>query len=342
MEVTAGGMEGNYRLTVQLVSYGDHNFQQDASIEDVLKPNNWEYHNRFNPMCDQPEIVVKNNGEQPIDNIKFEYWICGGPHEFHTWNGSLNFDESTSVILPITDQSFWDHAQFCKKFHVVITEVNGASDDYEKNNFYTTSFEAPPVYQEDIVLWTRTNNAGNETKLYVKDVDGNDIFSRVNFQNNTLYKDTLNLTPGCYKIELIDTDHDGLNFFANNDGTDFFQIRKPSGAPLEGFDSDFGDQITHYFTVGYGLSDELESNFIKLNCHPNPATDYLNIELEGFVGKVTIEIFDAFGKKVDNDELISEITNQQYVMEISSYETGLYLLKVTDDYHTKTMKFFHQ
>ena len=39
MEVTAGGMEGNYRLTVQLVSYGDHNFQQDASIEDVLKPN---------------------------------------------------------------------------------------------------------------------------------------------------------------------------------------------------------------------------------------------------------------------------------------------------------------
>ena len=39
-------------------------------------------------------------------------------------------------------------------------------------------FEAPPVYQEDIVLWTRTNNAGNETKLYVKDVDGNDIFSK--------------------------------------------------------------------------------------------------------------------------------------------------------------------
>ena len=33
-------------------------------------------------MCDQPEIVVKNNGEQPIDNIKFEYWICGGPHNF--------------------------------------------------------------------------------------------------------------------------------------------------------------------------------------------------------------------------------------------------------------------
>ena len=37
MEVTAGGMEGNYRLTVQLVSYGIQ-FPADASIEDVLKP----------------------------------------------------------------------------------------------------------------------------------------------------------------------------------------------------------------------------------------------------------------------------------------------------------------
>ena len=169
------------------------------------------------------------------------------------------------------------------------------------------------------------------------------FFPRVNFQNNTLYKEHVKFNAWLLQIELIDTDHDGLNFFANNDGTGFFQIRKPSGAPLEGFDSDLlWDQITHYFTVGYGLSDELESNFYKIKLPPNPATDYLNIELEGFVGKVTIEIFDSFGKKVDNDELISGITNQQYVMEISSYETGLYLLKVTDDYHTKTMKFFHQ
>ena len=69
-------------------------------------------------MCDQPEIVVKNNGEQPIDNIKSLNTGSVVAHEFYTWNGSLNFDESTSVILPITDQSFWDHAQFCKKFHV--------------------------------------------------------------------------------------------------------------------------------------------------------------------------------------------------------------------------------
>ena len=51
MEVTSGGMEGNYRTTVQLVSYGDFNFQNDAGITDVLAPNDWEFHTRINPIC---------------------------------------------------------------------------------------------------------------------------------------------------------------------------------------------------------------------------------------------------------------------------------------------------
>ena len=60
MEVTPGGMEGNYRTTVQLVSYGNHNFQNDAAVMDVLAPNEWEFHNRINPICDQPRILLKN------------------------------------------------------------------------------------------------------------------------------------------------------------------------------------------------------------------------------------------------------------------------------------------
>ena len=139
-------------------------------------------------MCDQPEIILKNTGEQTLENVTIEYWICGGPHEQYTWNGSLSFDESENVVLPIPDQSFWDHAQFCKRFHVAITQVNGTTDEYEKNNYYSTTFETPPVYPDEISLWTRTNGAGYETRLFVTDVDGNEIFSRISFQNNTLYK----------------------------------------------------------------------------------------------------------------------------------------------------------
>ena len=64
MQVTSGGMEGNYRLTVQLISLGAHNFQNDASIEDVIKPNKWEYHNRFNPCVINQRLYLKIQGNK--------------------------------------------------------------------------------------------------------------------------------------------------------------------------------------------------------------------------------------------------------------------------------------
>ena len=224
MEVTSGGMEGNYRTTVQLVSYGDFNFQNDAAITDVLAPNEWEFHNRINPICDQPRILLKNTGEQDLVSVELDYWICGGPHETYTWNGLLEFDQEIEIELPISSQSFWDHSQFCKDFHVEVMQANGVADECAENNHYQTTFEVPPVYPENIVLWVRTNGAGNETKLYVKDVDGNIVFSKTNYQSNTLHKDTLNLTTGCYEIEMDDTGQDGLDFLLTATEPGFFRL----------------------------------------------------------------------------------------------------------------------
>lgn len=340
MEVTSGGMEGNYRLTVQLVSYGDYNFQNDASIIDVVAPNKWEFHNRFNPICDQPKIIISNNGEQALQSAKIEYWICGGPHQFHTWSGNLAFDETTEIELPITDQSFWDHAQFCKSFHVAITEVNGVIDENSSNNFFKTEFETPPVYPEDIVLWTMTNGAGNETKLYVKDDMGNDVFSRFSFQNNTLHKDTVSLSPGCYKVILEDTDEDGLYFFANNDGTGTFQIRKLTGAPLKGFDSDFGDKIIHYFTVGYGLNINEDSRF-NFNCFPNPVQNTLNVETSGFTGEILVEVLNNLGQTVFIDKWETQKINYTNSIEFNLFKKGIYFLRISDQFHTKTKQIAH-
>ena len=341
MEITPAGMEGNYRTTVQLVSYGDHNFQNDAGITDVLAPNKWEFHNRINPICDQPKILLKNYGEQDLLSVELDYWICGGVHETFTWNGQLEFEQELEIELPISSQSFWDHAQFCKDFHVKIMRTNGTNDEYPENNHYQTTFETPPVYPENLVLWTRTNAAGSDTKLYVKDVNGNIIFSNINFQNNTLKRDTINLIPGCYHIELQDIGENGLNFFANSDGAGYFQIRKPTGSPLIAFESDFGKNIIHYFTVGYGLSiDEINNNF-DFNCSPNPAKNILNIRTNGFVDNVNIEIFDGFGKIVHKEIInFSNFTNSSSI-NLSTFENGMYFIKIYDAFHTKTKQFVH-
>ena len=342
MEVTAGGMEGNYRTTVQLVSYGDHNFQNDAAVMDVLAPNEWEFHNRINPICDQPRILLKNTGEQDLVSVELDYWICGGPHETFTWNGLLEFDQEIEIELPISSQSFWDHAQFCKDFHVEVMKANNVADECLENNHYQSKFEVPPVYPENIVLWLRTNSAGGESRLFVKDIDGNIVFSKTNYQSNTLHKDTLNLTAGCYQIELIDLGQDGLDFFANNDGTGFFQIRKLTSAPLAGFESNFGNNIIHYFTVGYGLSINESKNTGSFTCYPNPAYEVLNIDSKGFTGNIRVQILDALGKKVFQDTWTSNFLENKNQIDISNFEKGLYIIQIADDYQTKSKSFFHQ
>ena len=342
MEVTSGGMEGNYRTTVQLVSYGDYNFQNDAGITDVLAPNKWEFHSRINPICDQPRILLKNSGQQDLVSAQIDYWICGGPHETLSWTGQLAFDQEIEVELPIPSQSFWAYARFCKDFHVEVMQVNGIADECLENNHYHTTFDVPPVYPEGIVLWTRTNLAANETKLYIRDVNGNIVFSKTNFQSNTLHKDTVNLATGCYQLELDDTGEDGLDFFANNDGSGFFQIRKTTGAPLAGFESDFGKNIIHYFTVGYGLSIEENSNMFNFKCYPNPALNELNVQTSGFVEDVHFEILDSFGKLVLKEKLNLPKLKNDNSIDISKLSAGIYFIKVFDSYHVKTKRFIHK
>jgi hypothetical protein len=221
-------------------------------------------------------------------------------------------------------------------------QVNGVADECLENNHYQTTFEVPPVYPEDLVLWVRTNAAGNETRLYVKDVDGNVVFSKTNYQSNTLHKDTVNLPMGCYKIELNDTGEDGLDFFANNDGTGFFQIRKLTSAPLAGFESNFGKNIIHYFTVGYGLSINETNHKVRFSCYPNPAREVLNVASVGFTGDIKIQIFDASGRRVFQEMWPSNYLNNTKKVDISNFENGVYIIQMSDNFNTHTQRFICQ
>ena len=111
------------------------------------------------------------------------------------------------------------------------------------------------MYQSDLIIWTSTNNAAYENELYIKDDQGNVVFSRTNFQNATLYRDTVNLDPGCYRLEFLDSDEDGISFFANNDGNGSFRIKAVGGPTLEIFEGDFEKDIIHYFTVDIDVDD---------------------------------------------------------------------------------------
>ena len=93
-----------------------------------------------------------------------------------------------------------------------------------------------------------------------------------------------------------DTRKNSLDCFCQQRWIRLFSNKKTTGAPLAGFESDFGKNIIHYFTIGYGLSIEENSSMFDFKCYPNPAHNELNVQTNGFLEDVYFEILDSFLK----------------------------------------------
>ena len=336
---------GNYMISMHLVTYGEPNFQNDAAIVDVLNPNDWEYYSKWNPTCQNPRVILKNTGEAPLTSAKISIWVGGFGDNVITydWTGNLQFLEEEVVEIPITD-GWWYDWEGVMTFSAEVYEANGATDDYAQNNIFTTTFEAAPNIQESFYIWLRTNNKADENELYVRNSDGDVIFSRTDLENDTEYKDTLELDPGCYTIELTDSDNDGLSFWysASVEGETggSMRLRRSSGGTIHVFDPDFGNYTSYSFSVGYAVGMEENINPYVFEVYPNPSNGIFNISLDGFTENVTLEIFNEMGQLVktesigvDNPEGVTEHT-----LSMEGFERGIYIIRAVSESVTQTQR----
>ena len=104
----------------------------------------------------------------------------------------------------------------------------------------------------------------------VKDDNGNVIFERDFTAANTLHRDTLMLDVGCYTFTFNDSDDDGINFWANNDGNGVVRMKEVSGPTFQYFETDYGDGIHYEFTIDYPLTYEELRVEPSLKIFPNP------------------------------------------------------------------------
>jgi hypothetical protein len=131
-------------------------------------------------------------------------------------------------------------------------------------------------------------------------------------------------------MEFLDSDGDGLGFFANSDGNGSIKTKMLGGPQLDQFDSDFGTHITHYFTVGYTLSEEEIESHTSVEIFPNPSDNIFYIEIEGFGKKVNIVVLDATGRQISNDSLISNDYLVKTQVDLSAMESGIYFVKISN------------
>ena len=152
-----------------MIEYGPLKYNSDAAILDVIQPSKHPQHSRYNPICSEPIITVRNNGTTPVYSLDIDYGISGGSLSKHHWVGKLMFGETAQVRLPYK----MDWTPVSENFEARILKSNGNLDQDESNNYIKVSMPAPPkLLPSKIVVMFRTNNAFKETSWRLLDAGG--------------------------------------------------------------------------------------------------------------------------------------------------------------------------
>jgi len=317
------GSAPNFVIETQLISYSPPNFTLDAAISDIKAPSNADIYKRMNPVCHNPVITIKNTGSTPLTSLIITYGIEGGQMNTFNWSGNLAFMQSEDVKL---NEVNWLVAK--NSFIANVSAPNGGTDQYEFNNVMRTSYNFTPGYPNDLIFEYKTNNAPNENSYTLKDDLGNIILSKSGFTANTTYRDTVHLPEGCYELRFVDTDEDGLSWWANNDGSGYFRIRKVGAGTLKSFNSDFGAEIYHQFTVGYGLEiNEIhDKDFIKIYPNPSGGIFHFDFDLQD-KQDISIQIFDHNGSLISESKLHG-IMSDLIPVDLSVQPAGIYFISI--------------
>ena len=323
-----------YQIEDQLITYGPPNFTLDAAIENIISPSSDQMFLRQNPICSHPIIVIKNTGSQTLTSLKITYGMDGAVPSVFNWVGNLAFCESETDTLGTLN---WAHGS--TKFTVTLSEPNGGTDQYANNNTLVSNFTYPALMPSQFVIEFKTNKHPYENQYTVKDDAGNTVFIRNNLIANTVYKDTLSLTDGCYEFNLTDTGEDGLTFWADTaQGSGYLRFRQANSIGIiKTFGSDFGGQIYQQFTIGLNNPTN-DISIISKNemfVYPNPSRGQITMDFNLTEKKSgEIDIYTITGLQI-YETFFQDISSGSFETDLSKIGTGMYFVKlVAGNYQT--------
>ncbi len=337
----AGLSQADYRISNQLVSYGPANFNLDAAIVKVGKPNGSDAtFQRFNPACMFPAVIIQNTGSTPITSIEFEYYVDNGEIKNYWWSGNLDFLDTVEVILPVSNFTFWFGSS--NHFNVIISNPNGLTDEYPNNNHYRIEYQDTDAFEDDqtFELICNTNNYGYQTSYTIMDASGNILLERDDLENNTIYTDQFNFAPGCYRIRIDDSADDGLYWWHNSSqGTGSFTLKNADGNTLKYFEREFGRFAIYEFTVYNETNiDERKTSSI-ISVYPNPTTDIVNLEIKGLQNReFVVTIYNTSMMSIKSQILNIDSDQYQFKYSLDDLPAGVYFMNLKNEHTNLTKK----
>ncbi len=320
-----GNQQPSYTISSMLFQYGDYNYTNEASIEDIISPSKDSNYIRLNPICSNPIILIKNYGKDDLTSLEISYGLNGNTKQVYMWKGKIAFGESQLVNLPMLN---WAGVTTTSTFEVTIDKPNDKTDELAYNNKRASQVLLTQKLENKLVVWFKSNASPTENAYTFKDADGKVLFSKSGFAASTIHKDTVSLPDGCITFELTDEGGDGIDWWANKQtvGSGYIWLKNVAGNFTKKLNPDFGNAITFRFNTTFGLAAEevniLENNF---DIYPNPAQNILNIQAFKPECIAKAYIYDMSGKLIRH----TIFTNQTKI-NTEAFEAGIYIVKIDD------------
>jgi hypothetical protein len=294
-----GNGAASYIIESALFFYGAYNQNLDASVENIIAPNDYEGNFRANPICGNPVVVIKNTGAATIHSISLQYGVVGQTLQSFIISGmSLAPSKDTTIMLPDLSALTTLIAGSINKFVVTIQQVNESTDGYAINNSMQSSFVAAPDWPAQFALIIKSNNYATQTKWRIENLGGAVIKQRSPTSAQTVYTDSVELTDGCYRLVVTDANCDGLYWWANSAaGRGYLYATKKDGSVISftnglpaypaNLAPDFGCGFIQYFRVsGTVPADQLllrgeakdTANLLSWETAQEVNTDHFTIE----------------------------------------------------------------
>jgi hypothetical protein len=315
---------GNYVTEIFLLSYNEPNFQNDASIEEIIAPINFKLHSRFNPICANPIVKIKNTGANNLTTLTIEYGLEGMGNYTYQWEGDLSFLQEEIVQLPSMDvEDFQNASQL--RFYV---DLSNSNDEYEYNNYMVSVFESAPEHNQQLIVHFKTNKRPWENSYEIKDATGNIVFERGDFEMSSLHIDTLNLAPACYEFMAYDSGGDGMYDWPSNHGTGYIRFYDFDGNLVANLEEWFGEYIRYNFVNNANLVRVDDREKLTFNIYPNPSNGFFNLELITNGGEHHIKIYNTTASLVKELKLKTTAPGT-HPIDLSELKHGFYLINVS-------------
>jgi hypothetical protein len=244
-----GEGDGRFVMSHQLFTYGPPSFELDAAVEDVVAPSSHGEHKRLNPVSGEAVVRIRNLGAVPLTELTIRYGLEGGLMSSFAWKGQLAFLDSEVVTLPAPDWT--GMREGCP---------NGGRDEHASNDRAVVTVAPPHVLPSEFLIHVETPGFGRagDNSYTITDRDGRIVAGRDSFSDGATQQDRVQLPPGAYTFEFLDSEEDGLirHWWLRGSAPDSIgengalKILDSEGELLMDLGYDFAEKRTVRFFVG--------------------------------------------------------------------------------------------